>query len=81
VAALEELSGAYRKLEVFNLENIEKILREVGERHSLKAGKFMGAIRVALTGSTASPGLFDVIVTLGKDKTLERLGKVPSLLQ
>jgi len=29
----------------------------------------------------ASPGLFDVIVTLGKDKTLERLSKVPSLLQ
>jgi glutamyl/glutaminyl-tRNA synthetase len=81
VAALEELSGAYRKLEVFNLENIENILREVGERHSLKAGKFMGAIRVALTGRTASPGLFDVIVTLGKDKTLKRLGKVPSLLQ
>jgi glutamyl-tRNA synthetase len=81
VAALEELSGAYRKLEVFNLENIENILREVGERHSLKAGKFMGAIRVALTGRTASPGLFDVIITLGKDKTLERLGKVPSLLQ
>ena len=81
VAALEELSGAYLKLEVFDLENIEKILREVGERHSLKAGKFMGAIRVALTGRTASPGLFDVIVTLGKDRTLERLGKVPSLLQ
>jgi glutamyl-tRNA synthetase len=81
VAASEELSGAYRKLEVFSLENIEKTLREVGERHSLKAGKFMGAIRVALTGRTASPGLFDVIVTLGKDKTLERLGKVPSLLQ
>ena len=81
VAALEELSEAYRKLEVFNLENIEKILREVSERHSLKAGKFMGAIRVALTGRTASPGIFDVIVTLGKDKTLERLGKVPSLLK
>ncbi len=81
VAALEELSQAYRNLEVFTLENTEKILREVGERHSLKAGKFMGAIRVALTGKTASPGIFDVIVTLGKDKTLERLGRIPSLLQ
>ena len=66
---------------MFSLANTEKILREVGERHSLKEGKFMGAIRVALTGKTASPGIFDVIVTLGKDKTLERLGKVPSLLQ
>ena len=81
LAALEELSQAYRNLEVFSLENIEKILREVGERHSLKAGKFMGAIRVVLTGKTASPGIFEVIVTLGKDKTIERLGKVPSLLQ
>lgn len=81
LAALEELSEAYRKLEKFNLENTEKVLREVVEQHSLKAGKFMGAIRVALTGKTASPGIFDVIVTLGKDKTLERLGKVPNLLK
>jgi glutamyl-tRNA synthetase len=81
VAALEELSLAFRKLEVFSLENTEKILREVGERHSLKAGKLMGSIRVALTGKTASPGIFDVIVTLGKDKTLERLGRIPSLLK
>jgi glutamyl-tRNA synthetase len=81
LAALEDLSGAYRDLKVFSLENTEKILREVGERHSLKAGKFIGAIRVALTGKTAAPGIFDVIVTLGKDKTLERLGKVPSLLK
>ncbi len=81
VAALEELSEAFRNLEMFSLENTEKIVREVGEQHSLKAGKLMGAIRVALTGKTASPGIFDVIVTLGKDKTLERLGKVPSLLK
>ena len=66
---------------MFSLENTEQILREVAEGHSLKAGKFTGAIRVALMGKTASPGIFDVIVTLGKEKTLERLGKIPSLLK
>ncbi len=81
LAALEELSEAFRNLGIFSLENTEKILRQVSEQHSLKAGKFMGAIRVALTGKTASPGIFDVMVTLGKDKTLERLGRIPSLLK
>ncbi len=81
VGAIQELSEAYQALGEFSLEATEKVLREVGERHEIKAGKFIGAIRVALTGKTAAPGIFDVIVTLGKDRTLQRLRKVLTILQ
>ncbi len=81
VCAIQELSEAYQALGGFSLEATEKLLREVGERHDIKAGKFIGAIRVALTGKTAAPGIFDVIVTLGKERTLQRLRQVLTILQ
>lgn len=72
-AALSELREAYGRLEPFDLETVERVLREVAARHGLKAGVLMGAVRVALTGRTAAPGLFDIVVTLGKEATLRRL--------
>ena len=81
VCAIQELSEAYQALGEFSLETTEKLLREVGERHDIKAGKFIGAIRVALTGKTAAPGIFDVIVTLGKERTLQRLRQILTILQ
>jgi glutamyl-tRNA synthetase len=42
-------------------------------RHGLKLGKLAQPVRVALTGGTASPGLFEVMEILGREKTLARL--------
>ena len=81
ISAIQELSEAYQKLEVFSLETTETILREVGEGHAIQPGKFIGAIRVALTGRAAAPGIFEIIVTLGKEKTLQRLRQVLTHLQ
>jgi glutamyl-tRNA synthetase len=39
----------------------------------VKLGKLAQPVRVALTGSTASPGLFEVMAILGREKTLARL--------
>ena len=52
---------------------LEAIVRDVAARHGLKLGKLAQPTRVALTGGTASPGLFEVMVILGRDKTLARL--------
>ena len=48
-------------------------MREVAERNSLKLGKLAQPLRAALTGKTTSPGIFDVLVLLGKDESLARI--------
>ncbi|MCQ2362643.1 MAG: glutamate--tRNA ligase [Acidaminococcaceae bacterium] len=59
----------------FTLTSTEKIYNEIAERNGLGLGKIIAPTRLALTGRTVSPGMFDVMVLLGKEKTLERLEK------
>lgn len=54
-------------------EQLENHMRDFAEKHSLKLGKLAQPIRAALTGSTVSPSVFDIMHVLGKDKSLERL--------
>src|SRR5262245_51828319 len=54
-------------------ETLEPLFREIVAAHGLKLGKLAQPVRVALTGSTASPGLFEVMAILGREKTLARL--------
>jgi glutamyl-tRNA synthetase len=53
---------------------VEAITREVADVQGVKAAALMQAVRVAVTGRTASPGLFDVLELLGRDRVLARLG-------
>jgi len=39
----------------------------------MKLGKLAQPVRVALTGKTASPGIYDVVLLLGKERTIKRL--------
>ena len=52
---------------------LDVAVREVAERNSLKLGKLAQPLRAALTGKTTSPGIFDVLVLLGKDESLGRI--------
>ncbi|MDP6388134.1 MAG: glutamate--tRNA ligase [Candidatus Pacebacteria bacterium] len=54
-------------------ENVKLLLSEIMEKHNLKLGKIAQPLRVALTGKKESPGIFDVIILLGKEKVLKRL--------
>ncbi|HSP32798.1 MAG TPA: glutamate--tRNA ligase, partial [Thermoanaerobaculia bacterium] len=54
----------------------EKALRELAESRGASAGKYIHPLRVALLGVAASPPIFDVVVTLGKEKTLHRLQRL-----
>jgi glutamyl-tRNA synthetase len=73
----EEVVAAARDaladLEPFTAEAIEASLRGVLERLGLKPRQGFQPIRVAVTGSTISPGLFESIELLGREKTLARL--------
>ncbi|MCA9473081.1 MAG: glutamate--tRNA ligase [Nitrospirales bacterium] len=57
----------------FNKEVLERILKEILEEDGLKMGKLAQPIRVALTGGTVSPGIYEVMELLGKTRTLDRL--------
>ncbi len=72
-AALQELVARYQALQTFDLENTESILRAIAQKHDLKAGRLIGTVRVALTGEGVAPGIFDVIVTLGRETVLTRI--------
>jgi glutamyl-tRNA synthetase len=65
------------ELEPFDAETIEAALRRLAERLGLKPREAFQPIRVAVTGSKISPGLFESIELLGREKTLERLRGAP----
>jgi len=68
-AAVERLG----EVEPFEAEPIEAALREVAEGLGLKPREAFQPIRLALTGSSVSPGLFESLELLGKDESLARL--------
>ena len=55
------------------VEPLEDAMRGVTERRGIGAGKLFQPLRVALTGSAVSPGIFDVLMLLGRDRSLRRL--------
>jgi len=68
-AARDEL----RRVEPFRAPEIEAALRSLAERLELSPRKAFQPIRVAVTGSNVSPGLFESLELLGKEETLRRL--------
>jgi glutamyl-tRNA synthetase len=64
----------------FEADELEPPLRALAESRGWKVGDLFMAIRVAVTGRTATPPLFDTLVALGRDRTLERLDQAISAL-
>jgi glutamyl-tRNA synthetase len=54
-------------------DTLDAAVRDVADRSGLKLGKLAQPLRAALTGKTTSPGIFDVLVLLGKDESLARI--------
>ena len=57
----------------FEADELEPPLRALAEARGWKAGDLFMAIRVAVTGRTATPPLFDTLVALGRERVLARL--------
>lgn len=70
---LIKLVSALEGLEVFNHEALEGIFHQITTELGIKLGKVAQPVRVALTGTTVSPGLFEIIDVLGKEVVLHRL--------
>jgi glutamyl-tRNA synthetase len=70
---LEEAERTLAGVDPFTAEPIEASLRSLAERLQLKPREAFQPIRVAVTGSKVSPGLFESLELLGRERTLERL--------
>ncbi len=65
----------------FEADELEPPLRSLAEARGWKAGDLFMAIRVAVTGRTATPPLFDTLVALGPERTLDRLDRAITVLE
>ena len=79
-AALRELRDRLASLTDWNAAAIEKLFAEICERHQIALGKLAQPVRVALTGGTASPGIFDVVELVGRETSVARLDHALSLV-
>jgi glutamyl-tRNA synthetase len=64
---------ALERAEPFDPETVERALRGVVERLHVKPKEVFQPIRVAISGTTVSPGIFESVAALGRDETLARI--------
>jgi glutamyl-tRNA synthetase len=72
-ALLENLIGKLETLSSLSVETIEGVFKEICEEKGIKLGGIGPAVRLALSGTTASPGIFEMILVLGVAETRKRL--------
>ncbi len=77
----ESLAADLSALECFDLESTEHALRSLAETKGAKAGVLINGCRVALTGQAVAPGLFEVMLTLGRDSVVRRLRRAADWLR
>ena len=79
-AHLEAIDAALNALDTFDPASTESSLRAIADARGVKAGVLIHAVRVAITGKTVSPGLFDVLALLGRDRVRARIAAARRLL-
>ncbi len=73
---LKEITEKLAQLEEFTRDKIEKIFMDMVNKKGLKLAQVAQPVRVAITGSTVSPGIYEVLEIVGKEKALKRLRRV-----
>ena len=81
IMALEKSLEVLSEISDFDIKVIESVLRDAAVSLEIKVGQLFMPIRIALTGSTVSPGLFETIHVLGKDRTVKRLNGAINFLK
>lgn len=72
---LEKLEAGIAATQPFEAATLESALRALAEGSGLKFGNVVHPLRLALTGRTASPGIFDVLIALGRERSLRRISE------
>jgi glutamyl-tRNA synthetase len=69
----EDIAREFADLSDFTPVAMEPVLLHAAENKGVKLGKVAQPVRVALTGGTVSPGIFEVMDVLGRDEVVQRL--------
>ncbi|WP_114777618.1 glutamate--tRNA ligase [Botryobacter ruber] len=74
VAVFEDFKNELPALQNFNADSVKELLLGILERHNMKIGQVMQALRLAVTGAEAGPDLMQIIEVIGKEETVSRIG-------
>jgi glutamyl-tRNA synthetase len=73
IGHMAALTAALGGISPFDESHVEAVVRGTAAERGIKAGALIHAVRVALTGRTASPGLFEIVALLGREETTARM--------
>jgi len=76
---LPMLAELFSKLDDFNKEETERVSREFAAKLDIKPGILINGMRTVLTGQLAGPGMFDILMALGKARVVARLKNIDRL--
>jgi glutamyl-tRNA synthetase len=68
-------------LDEWTLESTERAARDYADELGVKPGVVINGIRAVVTGQIKGPGLFDVLMAIGRERTVSRLEKTPELFE
>ncbi|MDO9042072.1 MAG: glutamate--tRNA ligase [Desulfocapsaceae bacterium] len=75
------LADRYQALEQFTTEETERVAKELAEEKEVKPGVIVNGMRTVVTGQLAGPSMYDILMTLGRDKVVQRLRNVNRFFQ
>ena len=78
---LNALRDAYATVSPFDEATLEQTLRSLANSRGIKAGALIHGTRLAMTGRMVSPGLFEMLVLLGRERVIARLARLVSALK
>jgi len=80
VDTLTGLKTKFQETEPFDETSLENAIRSYGESAGLNPGKLIQPLRVALTGKSVGPGIFETLILLGRDRVVQRLDEAVKIL-
>ncbi|MFV0438655.1 MAG: glutamate--tRNA ligase [Desulfopila sp.] len=76
---LPMLAERYEGLPDFTLAETERVARELAEELGVRPGTLINGMRTVVTGQLAGPSMFDILVTIGREKVVQRLNNIDAL--
>ncbi len=76
---LPQLAQRFAALPEFTIEETERVSREMADELQVKPGVLINGMRTVLTGQLAGPSMFDIVITLGREKVVARLNRIDHL--
>jgi glutamyl-tRNA synthetase len=78
---LPQLAERYQTLEHFTPEETERVAKELAEENGVKPGVIVNGMRTVVTGQLAGPSMYDILMTLGREKVVQRLRDIDRFFQ